>query len=147
MLREIFSLSKIVLISALLSLLALIFSLLAWQRTERMSDVLQLDARQSALQMEEERAQRDEVRRRLEETRRQVAAGVNPQEIRGEVADIRAEVRRYSALARAEMRESWRSVDSDLEKIQGQLEEGSLEVLSTVDALTERLRQEIRAEE
>ena len=80
------------------------------------------------------------ARDRLLSHRPEVAGERNLQQVREDVAEIRADLERTYRNADAEAREQWREVDSDLERLQAQLKDGSSKAVDSLDAALAKLR-------
>ena len=116
---------------ALLVSLAALF--LSWKAYERTGGRLQdLDARVSV--GEPEPADwREELERARERLRR---GDLEPEE----VARMRESLARSFRDASEDTRRGWRELDSDLERLQGQLRQGSSRAKETLDAAVEKMK-------
>lgn len=81
-----------------------------------------------------------EVRDRLQRHRPEVEGERNLQQVRDDVAEIRVDLEHAYRNADAGVREQWREVDADLERLQGQLKDGSSKAVDTLDAALAKLR-------
>lgn len=86
------------------------------------------------------------ARDRLLSHRPEVAGERNLQQVREDVAEIRADLERAYEDAGAGAREGWRELDADLERLEGQLKEGSSKALDTLDSALAKLRVRSREE-
>jgi hypothetical protein len=117
--------------------LALLVSLVAlwvsWKAYERTGGRLQdLDARVSVGEPEPA-----DWREELERARERLAEGdLEPEE----VARMRESLSRSFRDASEGTRRSWRELDSDLERLQGQLREGSSRAKETLDSAVEKMK-------
>ncbi len=80
------------------------------------------------------------ARARLEERRAEVAAARNLQDIRDEVAEIRDKLAEAYREGSTDTRERLRTLDGELERLQGQLREGGAKALTAFDSALERIR-------
>lgn len=83
---------------------------------------------------------------RLQHRRSDVEKERNLQEVRKEVADLREKLQRSSSGAGAEAKERWKSMDSNLERLQSELEEKSSKALAELDATLAKMKREMAAE-
>ncbi|HEX6863646.1 MAG TPA: hypothetical protein VF414_12555 [Thermoanaerobaculia bacterium] len=117
-------------LALLVSLAALFLSWKAYERTGgRLED---LDSRVSVGDPEpaDWREELDRARERLTE------GDLEPEE----VARMRESLSRSFRDASADARRGWRALDSDLERLQGQLREGSSKAKETLDAAVEKMK-------
>ena len=77
---------------------------------------------------------------RLERRRTDVAGERNLEEVRKDVADLRAKLERAYRNSSVAAKERWRDLDGDLERLEGQLKEGGSKALTTLDAALEKIR-------
>lgn len=82
-------------------------------------------------------AQAELLRRRAE-----VAGERNLEQVQREVAEIRGNLERVYDDAGAETKARWRQLDAELERLEGQLKEGSSKALGTLDSALAKLRRE-----
>lgn len=87
------------------------------------------------------------ARDRLLSHRPEVAGERNLQQVREDVAEVRADLERSYRDAGAGVKEGWRELDADLERLEGQLKEGSSKALDTLDSALAKLRVGDREEE
>lgn len=87
------------------------------------------------------------ARDRLLSHRPEVAGERNLQQVREDVAELRADLERTYEDAGSEAREGWRELDADLERLEGQLKDGSSKALDTLDSALAKLRVGDREEE
>lgn len=80
------------------------------------------------------------ARDRLLSHRPEVAGERNLQQVREDVAEIRADLERTYRNADAGVREQWRELDAELERLQAQLKDGSSKAVDTLDSLLAKLR-------
>ena len=81
-----------------------------------------------------------EVRDRLQRHRPEVAGERNFQQVRQDVAKIRADLERTYRNTDAGAREQWRELDAELGRLQAQLRDGSSKAVDTLDAALAKLR-------
>jgi hypothetical protein len=81
-----------------------------------------------------------EVRDRLQRHRPEVEGERNLQQVRDDVVEIRADLERAYRNADTGVREQWREVDADLERLQAQLKDGSSKAVDTLDSALVKLR-------
>jgi hypothetical protein len=79
---------------------------------------------------------------RLLAHRAEVAGERNLEQVRQEVAEIRAGLERSYSNASAGAKERWEDLDGDLERLQGQLREGGSKALDTLDSALAKIRDE-----
>jgi chromosome segregation ATPase len=89
---------------------------------------------------EDLRALLNNARARLEERRAEVAAERNLQDIRDEVAEIRDKLAEAYREGSTDTRERLRTLDGELERLQGQLREGGSKALTAFDSAMERIQ-------
>lgn len=83
---------------------------------------------------------------RLLARRAEVAGERNLEQVRQEVADIRADLERSYRNASAGTKERWQGLDADLERLQAQLKDGGTKALDTLDSALAKIRTEAREE-
>ncbi len=83
---------------------------------------------------------------RLLARRAEVAGDRNLEQVRQEVAEIRAGLERSYGNASSGAKERWKDLDVDLERLQGQLREGGSKALDTLDSALAKIRDEAREE-
>jgi len=83
---------------------------------------------------------------RLLARRAEVAGERNLDQVRREVAEIRADLERSYRNASAGAKGHWRKLDADLEHLQAQLKEGGSKALDTLDSALAKIRDEAREE-
>lgn len=83
-----------------------------------------------------------QARTRLLARRTEVAGERNLDQVRQEVAEVRASLERSYRDASAGTKEHWKKLDADLERLQGQLREGSSKALDTLDSVVAKIRDE-----
>lgn len=88
-----------------------------------------------------------EVRARLQRHRPEVEGQRNLQRVRDDVAEIRANLERTYRDAGAGAREKWRDLDADLERLEGQLKDGSSKAVDSLDSALAKLRVGAREED
>ena len=86
------------------------------------------------------------ARTRLLGRRAEVAGERNLQQVRAEVAEVRAGLERSYRDASAGAKERWRALDGDLERLQTQLREGGSKALDTLDAALAKIQSVAREE-
>lgn len=89
----------------------------------------------------------ERAQERLERRRTEVAGERNLEQVREDVADLRARLERASRDSGEVAKKRWRNLDADLERLEGQLKEGGSKALATLDAALEKIRREAGAEE
>ena len=97
------------------------------------------DSGSDALERQSELVQ---ARTRLLARRAEVAGERNLEQVRQEVAEIRAGLERSYSNASAGAKERWEDLDADLERLQGQLREGGSKALDTLDSALAKIRDE-----
>ena len=98
-----------------------------------------LDKGSDAVERQSELAQ---AQARLLARRAEVAGERNLEQVRQEVAEIRAGLERSYSNASAGAKERWEDLDGDLERLQGQLREGGSKALDTLDSALAKIRDE-----
>lgn len=83
-----------------------------------------------------------QARTRLLARRAEVAGERNLEQVRQEVAEIRAGLERSYSNASTGAKERWEDLDGDLERLQGQLREGGSKALDTLDSALAKIRDE-----
>ena len=78
--------------------------------------------------------------------RAEVAADRNLDQVRRDVAEIRASLERSFGNAGAVTKDRWRGLDGDLDRLERQLKEGSSKALATLDSALEKIRRETGGE-
>jgi ElaB/YqjD/DUF883 family membrane-anchored ribosome-binding protein len=81
-----------------------------------------------------------QARARLLGRRTEVAARRNVQQVQEEVAEVRDELQSAFRGAGDQAREGWRELDSDLERLQTQLRDGSSRAVETLDSALDKMR-------
>ena len=71
-----------------------------------------------------------------------MAADRNLDQVRRDVADIRARLERSFANAGAVTKDRWRGLDGDLDRLETQLKDGGSKALSTLDSALEKIRRQ-----
>src|SRR6185295_121489 len=95
---------------------------------------------------EDFRAWLKRAQERLQSRRGDVEKERNLQEVRKDVTEIRENLQRRYRDASAESKERWRSMDSDLARLQTEVEEKSSKMLEELDATLEKMKREMAAE-
>ena len=117
-------------LALLISLAALFLSWKAYERTG--GELKDLDARVSVGDPEPA-----DWREELERARERLTEGdLEPEE----VARMRESLSRSFRDASADVRRGWRELDSDLERLQGQLRDGSSRAKETLDSAVEKMK-------
>jgi hypothetical protein len=98
-----------------------------------------LDKSSDAVERQSELAQ---AQTRLLARRAEVAGERNLEQVREEVAEIRASLERSYQNASAGAKERWEDLDADLERLQGQLREGGSKALDTLDSVLAKIHDE-----
>jgi len=83
---------------------------------------------------------------RLEQHRDEVAGERNLQEAREDVAKIRKNLESAYRNGGAGAKARWRDLDSDLERLEGQLRKGGSKALATLDEAVRKIKQEVGKE-
>jgi len=83
---------------------------------------------------------------RLERRRADVAGQRNLEQVRKDVADLREKLKRSYRGAEPETQERWKSVDTDLERLQAELKAESSKALAELDATLEKIKREMAEE-
>jgi hypothetical protein len=83
---------------------------------------------------------------RLEGRRSDVAGQRNLEQVRQDVADLRAKLARASRDGGAAAKERWKSVDGDLERLEAELKEKSSKALAALDATLAKIKEEMGKE-
>ena len=136
----------------LMALVALIFSWAAYRRSGGELKEVWSDATRGAtgFQIGEDADQQADLARardRLLGHRAEVAADRNLDQVRKDVADIRASLERSFGNAGAVTKDRWRALDGDLDRLEAQLKEGGSKALATLDSALEKIRREAGGEE
>jgi ElaB/YqjD/DUF883 family membrane-anchored ribosome-binding protein len=84
---------------------------------------------------------------RLERRRTDVAGERNLDQVREDVADLRAKLERAYGDSGEVARKRWRDLDGDLGRLEGQLKEGGSKAVATLDAVVEKIRRVAEEEE
>lgn len=79
---------------------------------------------------------------RLLDHRAEVAGDRNLEQVRRDVAEIRASLERAYDHAGGGARERWKGLDGELDRLEIQLKEGGSKALSTLDSALEKIRRE-----
>jgi hypothetical protein len=74
--------------------------------------------------------------------RTEVAADRNLDQVRRDVAEVRASLERSFANAGAVTKDRWRGLDDDLGRLEGQLKDGGSKALATLDSALEKIRRQ-----
>ncbi len=82
---------------------------------------------------------------RLQSRRGDVEKERNLQEVGKDVADIRENLQRTYRDASTESKERWKSLDSDLERLEAELKAKNSKALAELDATLEKMRREMAA--
>ncbi len=128
-------------------ILAVLALLMAWAAYRRAggelgtlwSDLTAFKVGSNAVERQSELAQ---ARTRLLARRTEVAGERNLEQVRQEVAEIRKGLERSYRDASAGAKEHWEKLDADLERLQGQLRDGSSKALDTLDSVVAKIRAE-----
>ncbi|HEV2856261.1 MAG TPA: hypothetical protein VHC97_25955 [Thermoanaerobaculia bacterium] len=94
----------------------------------------------------ERQAELARAQTRLLGRRAEVAAERNLEQVRRDVAEIRADLERSYRNASSGAKERWQGLDADLERLQGQLKDGGSKALDTLDSALAKIRIEARGE-
>ena len=134
-------------LALLVVIVALIFSWAAYRRSG--GDLRQVwsDATRGAADFKigddaDQQADLAQARAKLLGHRAEVAADRNLDQVRKDVADVRARLERSFANAGAVTKDRWRGLDGDLDRLESQLKEGSSKALATLDSALEKIRRE-----
>lgn len=122
-------------LALIVSLVALFFSWKAWERSGgRIDDLEVLDTEVSVGDESppDWRAALDEARETLDEARENLGGE--------DVARVREKLARSFRNAGEGARRGWRDLDSDLERLQGQLEKGSSRARETLDETLDKMK-------
>jgi len=79
---------------------------------------------------------------RLLERRAEVASDRNLQQVREDVAEVRAKLERTYRDASGAAKARWRDLDADLERLQAELKQGGSKALATLDSALAKIRKE-----
>ena len=82
----------------------------------------------------------DKARERLQEHRPEVESQHNLEQVRRDVAEIRASLERAFRGSGGEAKEKWRNLDGDLDRLQAQLREGGAKAKATLDEVLEKMK-------
>ena len=82
----------------------------------------------------------ERARKRLLARRPEVEGERDLEQVRRDVADIRASLERAYHGAGSEAREKWRTLDGELGRLEGQLRQGSSRAKETLDSLLDKMR-------
>lgn len=136
----------------LMAIVALIFSWAAYRRSGGDLKEVWNDATRGAASFRvgddaEQQADLARARARLLGHRAEVAADRNLDQVRRDVADIRAGLERSFGNAGAVTKDRWRSLDGDLDRLETQLKDGGSKALATLDSALEKIRRATGEEE
>lgn len=126
-----------------IAIIALILSILAFANTKNQTPLYpqnEFEAFREETREFQQKVTLEEARKRLEEVRRDIAQGVNAEQIQKELADIREDLRANFQNAGEQAQTAWQNLDTELEKIEDQLREGSINLLNTLDMFLEKLK-------
>jgi chromosome segregation ATPase len=133
-------------LALLVALVALWIAWSAYRRTGGSFDTLvanPLEAPKAELSAEAEegdwRAALDRARERLLSRRDEVEQDRDLEAVQRDIAEIRAALERAWRGA-GEAKEKWQDLDTELERLQGQLREGSEKAQATLDGLVKRMK-------
>jgi hypothetical protein len=134
-------------LALLVAIVALVFSWAAYRRAGGDLKEVWNDATRGAADFRvgddaDQQADLERARARLLGHRAEVAADRNLDQVRRDVADIRAKLERSFGNAGAVTRDRWRGLDGDLDRLETQLKEGSSKALATLDSALEKIRRE-----
>ena len=82
----------------------------------------------------------DKARERLQGHRPEIEGQRNLEQVRRDVAEIRESLERAFHGTRSEVKEKWRDLDGDLQRLDAQLREGGAKARSTVDEILEKMK-------
>lgn len=134
-------------LALLVAIVALILSWAAYRRSGGDLKEVWRDATRGAAGFRigedaDQQADLERARDRLLGHRAEVAADRNLDQVRRDVAEIRARLERSFGSAGAVTRDRWRGLDGDLDRLETQLKEGSSKALATLDSALEKIRRE-----
>jgi multidrug resistance efflux pump len=134
-------------LALIVAILALILAWAAYRRTggelKDLTGSLAGDAT-AALDRQTDLAQ---ARARLLGRRAEVAGHRNLDQVRQDVAEIRAKLEGAYDDAGAGAKARWRALDAELERLQAQLKEGGSKAVGTLDSALEKIRVEEKKDE
>jgi len=134
-------------LALLVAVVALILSWAAYRRSGGDLKQVWSDATRGAADFKigddaDQQADLAQARAKLLGHRAEVAADRNLDQVRKDVADVRARLERSFANAGAVTKDRWRGLDGDLDRLESQLKEGSSKALATLDSALEKIRRE-----
>jgi len=134
-------------LALLVAIVALIFSWAAYRRSGGDLKEVWSDATRGAADFRigddaDQQADLARARDRLLGHRPEVAADRNLDQVRRDVADIRAKLERSFANAGAVTKDRWRGLDGDLDRLETQLKDGGSKALATLDSALEKIRRQ-----
>lgn len=134
-------------LALLVAIVALIFSWAAYRRSGGELKQVWSDATRGAADFRigddaDQQADLAKAQAKLLGHRAEVAADRNLDQVRRDVADIRAGLERSFANAGAVTKDRWRGLDDDLGRLEAQLKEGGSKALATLDSALEKIRRQ-----
>jgi hypothetical protein len=136
-------------LALLVAIVALIFSWAAYRRAGGDLKEVWSDATRGAADFRvgigddvEQQADLARARDRLLGHRAEVATDRNLDQVRRDVADIRAKLERSFGKAGAVTKDRWRGLDGDLGRLETQLKEGGSKALATLDSALDKIRRQ-----
>jgi hypothetical protein len=127
-------------LALIVALLALYVAWSAYRRTGGDLDGLVRLDRGEAGMSADWRASLERARKRLLERRPDVEGEQNLEQVRRDVAEIRESLEKTYRNAGEGAREKWRTLDGELERLEGQLRNGSSRAKETLDSLLDKMR-------
>lgn len=131
----------------IIAIVALIVSLLAFNRTARIDKQSNLVNLQKEVQTIREEQVIEQAQDRLTEIREQINNTGNFDDAQKGVAQVRRDVRQSFTNATEATKETWNDLDKELEQIEQQLRDGSADALNSLDNFITKLKNEIRTDE
>jgi hypothetical protein len=134
----------------LVAIVALVFSWAAYRRSGGELKEVWSDATRGAADFRigrigddaDQQADLARARTKLLGHRAEVATDRNLDQVRRDVAEIRASLERSFGNAGAVTKDRWRGLDDDLGRLETQLKEGGSKALATLDSALEKIRRQ-----
>ena len=138
-------------LALIVAILALILSWAAYRRTggelKDLTGGLTTGLAGDASAALDRQADLAKARADLLKHRTEVATNRNLEQVQQDVADIRAKLEGAYEDAGAGAKARWRDLDAELERLQGQLQEGGSKALATLDSALAKIRTEEKADD
>ncbi|MEX0650161.1 MAG: hypothetical protein WD200_04105 [Candidatus Andersenbacteria bacterium] len=139
--------STIAWLALLVAVVALIFGVVAFNRSGRDVPVVVEEQAQETSEDIELNAARIRAETQLAALRARVAAGEGYEEVREEALEVRSDLEVAYANASVEARQQWQEIEPELEQLEAQLREESADALTALDSVLDRLRADVARDE